>query len=167
MKVGDKTLNLRDIKIIHLDPLRIGEAEWQLLLSADPSRTLVETYLSQEYSRIAYHADQPVAVYAMTRVSPTCFEVNNLAVLQSYQGIGMGRRMLGHALGLAESRGAREVLISTANSSLKNLRFYQRMGFRIVGVEPDYFPRHYREPIQEDGIPCLDRIQLKMTLEPE
>ena len=165
--MNEKTFNLRDIKIIHLDPQRIAEPEWQLLLSADPSRDMVEAYLSEEYSRIAYHSTRPVAVYAMTRVNATCFEINNLAVLGSYQGIGLGRRMLGHALGLAESRGAREVLISTANSSLRNLRFYQQVGFRMIAVEPDYFPRHYSETIVEDGIPCLDRILMKMTLEPE
>lgn len=37
--------------------------------------------------------------------------------------------------------------ISTGNSSIDQLRLYQKREFRIVGVDGDFFVRYYDEPI--------------------
>ncbi len=165
--IRDSGINLRDVKIIHADLSKLHADVWKLLLCADPSEALIRAYLSEEYTRLAVHADRYVGVYVLNQVAPMLFELKNIAIEKSYRGIGLGRRMLGHAIGLAEARGAREIVVSTGNSSLSNLKFYQRMGFRIQAVEPDYYQRHYAEPIIEGGLRCLDRLELKLTLEPE
>ena len=144
-----------------------GEYPWELLLESDPSRARVEGYLSDELTRIAKVDDVAIAVYALARRAPTHFELMNIAVREDYRGCGLGRRLIGHALGLAESKGARVVDVGTANSSLDNLAFYQRNGFRIVGVDPDFFTRHYPEPIFEHGIQARDRVRLRLELTPE
>jgi ribosomal protein S18 acetylase RimI-like enzyme len=144
-----------------------GEYPWDLLLEADPSRARVEGYVSDALTRIAHVDDEAIAVYALVRKAPTCFELMNDAVRDDYRGCGLGRRMFGHALGLAESKGARVVDVGTANSSLNNLAFYQRNGFRIVGVDPDFFTQHYPEPIYENGIRARDRVRLRLELTPE
>lgn len=144
-----------------------GEYPWGLLLEADPSRARVEGYLSDELTRIAKVDDDVVAVYALARHAPTRFELMNIAVREDFRGCGLGRRLIGHALGLAETKGARVVEVGTANSSLDNLAFFQRNGFRIVGVEPDFFTRHYPEPIIENGIQARDRVRLRLELTPE
>ena len=154
----------RDAHIAHLDSAHIP---WDLLLDADPLRTRVETYLSQGFTRVAWYRDAPVGVYALERLSPVSFEIMNIAVHPDYQCSGLGRRLLGHAIGLAESKGGREVHLGTGNSSLRPLKIYQRMGFRIVGVIPDFFTENYPEPLEEDGIPCIDMLRLKLTLRPE
>lgn len=144
-----------------------GEYPWGLLLEADPSRARVEGYLSDELTRIAKVDDDVVAVYALARHAPTRFELMNIVVREDFRGCGLGRRLIGHALGLAETKGARVVEVGTANSSLDNLAFFQRNGFRIVGVEPDFFTRHYPEPIIENGIQARDRVRLRLELTPE
>lgn len=144
-----------------------GEYPWDLLLQADPSRARIEGYLSDELTRIAKVDDEAIAVYALARRAPTHFELMNIAVREDYRGCGLGRRLIGHALGLAESKGARVVDVGTANSSLHNLAFYQRNGFRIVGVDADFFTRHYPDPIIEDGIQARDMIRLRLELTPE
>jgi ribosomal protein S18 acetylase RimI-like enzyme len=144
-----------------------GEYPWGLLLEADPSRARVEGYLSDELTRIAKVDDDVVAVYALAQHAPTRFELMNIVVREDFRGCGLGRRLIGHALGLAETKGARVVEVGTANSSLDNLAFFQRNGFRIVGVEPDFFTRHYPEPIIENGIQARDRVRLRLELTPE
>jgi ribosomal protein S18 acetylase RimI-like enzyme len=108
-----------------------------------------------------------IGVYALAQLDATTFELMNIAVAADYRGIGLGRWLLGHAIGLSESLGARTIDVGTGNSSLDALRFYQRAGFRIVGVRPNFYPDTYPEPIVEDGIPCLDMIRLTLTLTPE
>ncbi|MNW16937.1 putative N-acetyltransferase YvbK [compost metagenome] len=47
------------------------------------------------------------------------------------------------------------------------LYLYQKCGFRIVGVDVDFFVRHYEEAIEENGIPCRDMIRLAMDIHHE
>ncbi|MBV1905262.1 MAG: GNAT family N-acetyltransferase [Pseudomonadales bacterium] len=147
--------------------LDIQKIPWDLLLEADPNRALVEEYLSEAFTRVAWYADSPVGVYALKRLSATSFELMNISVASAFQGSGLGRRLLGHAIGLAEAKGGREVHLGTGNSSLGPLRLYQRMGFRIVDVIPDYYTEHYAQALEEDGIACIDMLRLKLTLTPE
>lgn len=158
------SFSLRDVKITRA---REGEMPWTLLLDADPSKSRVESYLSDEFTRIAIYGDEVIGVYAMTKHAPTRFEVMNIAVRENFQGKGLGRWLLGHAIGVAESKGARVIEVGTGNSSLDNLAFYQRSGFRITGVIRDYFVDNYPEPIIEDGIPCRDMVRLTLELTPE
>ena len=45
----------------------------------------------------------------------------------------------------------------------KTLR-YQKAGFRITGVIPNFFKDNYDEEIIENGIPCRDMIRLTLEL---
>ncbi len=159
-----KSFDPRDARILRPYP---EELPWDLLLHADPSRARVEGYLSDTLTRIAKREDDVIGVYALQQHDATTFELMNIAVAPAYQGTGLGRRLLGHAIGLAESKGARVIDVGTGNSSFGALRFYQRTGFRIVGIEPDFFTNNYDAPIVEDGIPCVDMIRLRLVLTPE
>jgi hypothetical protein len=64
----------------------------------------------------------------------------------------------------ARRLGCRILEIGTGNSSFHQLKLYQRCGFRITGVERDFFVRHYEEEIIEDGIRCVDMIRLAIDL---
>jgi ribosomal protein S18 acetylase RimI-like enzyme len=143
------------------------ELPWALLLDADPSRARVDDYLNEELTRVAKYEDEIVGVYVMTRVDATTFELMNIAVRGDCRRQGLGRWLIGHALGLAESKGGRRVEVGTGNSSLDNLEFYQRAGFRIVGVIPDFFTDNYDQPIIEDGIVCRDMVRLAFEITPE
>jgi ribosomal protein S18 acetylase RimI-like enzyme len=159
-----KAFDPRDARVLRPYP---EEVPWELLLDADPSRGRVEAYLSDELTRVAKLEDTVIGVYALKRHDATSFELMNIAVAQSHQGTGLGRRLLGHAIGLAESKGARVIEVGTGNSSFGALRFYQRAGFRIVGVLPNHFIDNYDAPIFEDGIQCVDMIRLRLVLTPE
>jgi ribosomal protein S18 acetylase RimI-like enzyme len=159
-----KNFDPRDARILRPYP---EELPWELLLDADPSRSRIESYLSETLTRIAKRDDDVIGVYALKQMDAITFELMNIAVAEAYQGTGLGRRLLGHSIGLAESNGARVVDVGTGNSSFSALRFYQRAGFRVVGVERDFFTNNYAEPIVEDGIRCVDMIRLRLELTPE
>jgi hypothetical protein len=58
----------------------------------------------------------------------------------------------------------RSIDICTGNAAIGQLALYQKCGFRIIGVDADHFVREYEEPIEENGIPCIDLIRLKRVL---
>jgi hypothetical protein len=53
--------------------------------------------------------------------------------------------------------------VGTANSSIGNLAFYQRVGFRMDHVRKDYFS-YYREPRYENGIQIRDLLVFRREL---
>lgn len=56
--------------------------------------------------------------------------------------------------------GMSRMVVSTAAADVGNLRFYQRVGFRMESVEQDAFTpaTGYSDPIAIDGIILRDRV---------
>lgn len=99
---------------------------------------------------IATVAQSIVAVYVL-QAGADSVEIKNIAVAPDWQGRGIGKRLIADAARRAAQMGAREITVGTGNSSLGPLVFYQQCGFRIVGVERDFFAP-YADPITENGI---------------
>jgi hypothetical protein len=66
------------------------------------------------------------------------------------------------ALDLARSEGRSTLLVATAAADIGNLRFYQRLGFRMRSIERDAFTAAtgYASGIVVDGIELRDRVWL-------
>ena len=62
--------------------------------------------------------------------------IENLAVSPACQGAGYGRRLMGHAEGLAASLGYGEVKLYTNKLFAENLQFYRRLGYQLDREEP-------------------------------
>ena len=69
-----------------------------------------------------------------------------------------------NAIEVAKSKGFKTIEVGTGNSSIEQLALYQKCGFRITGVDLDFFIRHYSEEIYENGIQCRDMIRLSKDL---
>ncbi|MGG1518052.1 GNAT family N-acetyltransferase [Paenibacillus oryzisoli] len=135
-----------------------------LLLSADPSLAMVEAYLARGECYVAELEGRVIGVYVLVPTRPGTAEIMNIAVAEELQGQGIGKQLVRHAVETARERGCAQLEIGTGNSSLSQLALYQKCGFRIVGVEPDFFVRHYPEAIYENGLWCRDMIRLAMAL---
>lgn len=138
---------------------------WDLLLSADPSREMVEDYIRDSVVLGLQEGGEIRGVVVVTPLSPNSWEIKNIATMSEHQGKGLGTTLLKEALKVCTERGASEVWIGTGNSSVKQLKLYQRIGFRMVAIDRDFFVRNYEEPIFEDGIQCRDMIRLVHSLD--
>lgn len=138
---------------------------WDLLLLADPSRQIVESYVKTGLIYIGEEEDQVIGVYVLKETEKVVVEIMNIAVQESFQRKGLGKQLISHAIEEASKRGYAQVEIGTGNSSIPQLRLYQQCGFRIVGVDFDYFSRSYDDPIYENGLLCRDMIRLCYTFE--
>lgn len=133
---------------------------WDLLLLADPSRALVEDYIKTSVVLGIQESGGLHGVVVITPLSPNSWEIKNIAIDPRHQGKGLGKTLLKAAIEACQERGAHEVWIGTGNSSTKQLGLYQKMGFRMVEIDKDFFVRNYDEPIFEDGIRCRDMVRL-------
>lgn len=150
---------------VTIRPLRLNEP-WpmELLLRADPSHELINSYMSRGGCFIAERNDETIAEYVLIDTRPLTGEIVSIAVKESEEGQGLGRDILLHAIHMARQRGYRTVELGTGNSSIGPLALYQKCGFRIVGVDRDFFTLHYSKPIYEHGILCRDMIRLALVL---
>ncbi|MEK4285602.1 GNAT family N-acetyltransferase [Ureibacillus sp. FSL K6-0165] len=135
-----------------------------LLLLADPSVDNVEEYLKRGECYVAEMNHQIVGVYVLLATRPKTMEVVNVAVAENYQGKGIGKLLVMHAVNTAKEKGFKTIEIGTGNSSISQLALYQKCGFRITGIDRDYFIRHYSIEIFENGIQCRDMIRLSQEL---
>jgi hypothetical protein len=65
----------------------------------------------------------------------------------------------------ARRRGKQQVLVGTANSSISNIAFYQKCGFRMDHIRPDYF-WYYDPPRYEHGLQIRDMLVFRYDLGP-
>lgn len=135
-----------------------------LLLLADPSQTLVEEYLRRGECFLAEDDHQIVGAYVLLPTRPETVELVNIAVVEKQQGRGIGKHLVMHAIQTAKSKGYKTMEVGTGNSSIGQLALYQKCGFRIIGVDRDFFIKHYPDAIFENGIQCRDMVRLSQDL---
>jgi ribosomal protein S18 acetylase RimI-like enzyme len=145
-------------------PLEESSYPWELFLLADPSRDMIAGYISGAVVLGACRESVILGAIILTPLNDGAWEIKNIAVQPAHQGHGIGKELIRAALDVCRERGAREVWIGTGNSSINQLALYQKMGFRIAGVDVDFFTRNYPEAIVENGIECRDMIRLVHSL---
>lgn len=144
---------------------RINEAyPMDLLLLADPSEELIKQYVERGKCYIGEENGQIVGVFVLLSTRPETVELVNIAVVEQHQGKGFGKALVMDAVNKAKEQGYKVMEVGTGNSSIEQLALYQKCGFRITGVDIDFFTIHYEEKVIENGIPCVDMIRLKQLL---
>lgn len=142
-----------------------GEAApMELLLVADPSEAIVEQYVERGDCFVVEIEQHIVGIYILLPTRPKTVELVNIAVATEQQGKGIGKQLVADAIKTAKKMGYKTIEIGTGNSSIWQLALYQKFGFRITGVDIDFFVRHYPEEIFENGIQCRDMIRLSQDI---
>ncbi|AFH63852.2 GNAT family N-acetyltransferase [Paenibacillus caseinilyticus] len=151
-----------------MDIRKVGAGEplpMKLLLLADPSRKLVEEYTARGECYTAHGEDgRVVGVYVLLPTRPDTAELVNVAVDEAHQGRGIGKRLVLHAVARARELGFRTIEVGTGSTGVGQLALYQKCGFRMTGIDRDFFVRHYSEPIYENGMQLFDMVRLSQDL---
>jgi ribosomal protein S18 acetylase RimI-like enzyme len=135
-----------------------------LLLLADPDEHIINSYLERSECFVMELNHAIEGVYVLLPTRPLTIELLNIAISDSFQGKGYGKQLVLHAINTARQEGYKTIEIGTGNSSVGQLALYQKCGFELVGIDKDFFTRHYSEEIYENGIQCKDMIRLSLQL---
>lgn len=157
-------INFEDITIRQVNQ---GDAvPYELLLLADPSKTMIDAYLQDSEIYMAELNNAIIAVYVLTPVNDdhTSMEIKNIAVDTTFQNGGLGKYLLADAAERAKEKGFTNLIIGTANSGIGQIYLYQQQGFEIIEIRKDFFIKNYSEPIYENGILAKHMLILKKTL---
>lgn len=94
--------------------------------------------------------DKFVGTCALIKKEKAVFELAKMAVDEAYQGLKIGRKLLEHAIQVAQRRGVTAITLET-NSKLKTaIKLYEKLGFK---PDPDAADSHY------------SRVDVKMRLD--
>ncbi|MEP6534090.1 MAG: GNAT family N-acetyltransferase [Bryobacteraceae bacterium] len=99
---------------------------------ADPYNTIVV-----KGGRIffAISDDQPIGCCALLAMEPGEFEVAKMAVTETSQRTGIGRRLLEATIAEAHASGARRLYLETNRKLANAIRLYESVGFRHLPLE--------------------------------
>ncbi|HVI47517.1 MAG TPA: GNAT family N-acetyltransferase [Chitinophaga sp.] len=141
----------------------IGPLEMSLLLDADPLEEKIHTYLQDALVLKLYLDDQLTGI-SVTGIQNNIAEIYNISITATHQRKGWGQQLITATIEKCRQLRCQTVMIGTGNSSIGQLYLYQKMGFDITGIIPNYFTDNYPEPIIENGIPCRHMIRLQLSL---
>ncbi len=127
-----------------------------------------ERYRPQELEGFLAVDGSPEPVGLLTyRVQAAECEV---VTLNSFRpSIGIGRALMDRVREIASRRSCRRLWLVTTNDNLPAVRFYQRIGLRVVAIHRDEVTRsrELKPEIPErglDGIPLRDEWELELRL---
>jgi|GEM_PF-498868 len=148
-------LVLRDVEIYR--PYG-NEFPADLLWDADADEALVSRWEQAELVRIAKIGERVLGMYAMNRQDKIRFHLLGVVIAPSVRRQGLGRWLVGHAIGVAESKGGRHVLTPTATT-----RMFAHLGFRPNVVTTEEAPNagapsHAPSNSAQAANLCLDLI---------
>jgi GNAT superfamily N-acetyltransferase len=134
---------------------------------AEDSAEELDAYIDAGRVLVALDGDEAVGHLQITETAVrTEAEVKNMAVVPELQGRGVGRELMAAAIAMAGAEGRATLVVATAAADVGNLRFYQRLGFRMRTIERDAFTPEtgYAAGLMVDGIELRDRVWLDLAL---
>ena len=128
-------LSLRDFEVFRGDPAALPEAMATALATIAPA---------PEVLRVAKLGERIIGCYAMNESTPIddqsarSFSLAMVIVEPNYQGNGVGRWLVGHAIGVAESKGGRHLEARLSGPA----DFFRGLGFHVTddGFRFDMYP---------------------------
>ena len=148
---------------LRLSPVAAHETESlvPLLLDADEDEARIRAALqdSANTTYVALVGDTTVGA-ATVHWEEHESEIIYIAVTAHLRGRGYGKAIIEALFHEMRERKLHSLLVGTANSSLENIAFYQKCGFRVDSVRRDYFG-YIQPPIMEHGIIVRDMLVMK------
>jgi lactoylglutathione lyase len=139
-----------------------------LFEEAEDSRSELDSYIDAGEVLVAITGGRVVGHLQLIDTAADSSEIKNMAVEVAYRRREIGRRLIEAAIDLARARSHSTLTVATTAADVGNLRFYQRVGFRMRAIERDAFTPSVGYPagLCLDGIRLQDRVWLDLDLGP-
>ncbi len=153
--------------VVTIAPGRARDAWVELLELADePVPLRAYLYDGTLYGVVDPDTGRPRAAVLVIDLDRETAELRAVAVDEATQGAGVGSAIVEEVCARLRSRGVERVVVGTATSGVRQLAFYQRLGFRLSHIERDFFTadKGYPAGLSENGIPIRDMAWMDRRL---
>src|SRR5262249_12558016 len=144
-----------------------GREAWVALLELADEPVPLRAYLHDgTLYGVLDEEGSPRAAVLVVDIDGATAELRAVAVAESTQGTGVGTAVVPGVSARLHDRGVRRVVVGTATSGVRQLAFYQRLGFRLTRIERDFFTpdKGYPEGLTENSIPTRDMAWMERDL---
>lgn len=90
-------------------------------------------------------------------------EILYISIVKNFRTKGYGKKVITLIIEKAKKMDKNYILVGTGNSSLNNIIFYQKCGFRFYSIIKDHFS-YIEPPIKEFNIELKDMIMFKYNI---
>ena len=133
------------------------EIPYHLLLDADPSKRLVDKYLSNGILFGAFYDTQLAGVCLLIFHDNITAEIINLAVLEKFRNKHIGKLLISFAENQARLFGYQYMEIGTSEPLVK---YYEKAGYKYHKTIKNFFVENYDFPVIDNGLILKDMIRL-------
>lgn len=112
--------------------------EGDVLALSDPKRYIID---KGGYIFFAKFQDQIVGTASLLKKTETEFELGKMAVTESVQGKGIGRKLLEHCLIFAKEKKIRSLILYSNTKLESAIHLYPEYGFREIELESGLYER--------------------------
>ena len=148
LQIGDDTTAFRTLNEEWITRHFVLEAPDRVVLS-DPEGHILEP---GGHILMAYANAVPVATLALIPGPNSSYELSKMAVSPTLRGLGIGRRLLQHAIAYARQAGAKSLHLGSSTKLPNAVHLYEAVGFRHV------------PPAEAGGAAHYDRADVFMKL---
>lgn len=139
-----------------------------LLHDADEDDQVISKYATNPactsyFAETSQNSTSPIGAATILWAGPES-EIIHIAIRPDLRGQGYGKALMSELLQEARRHGVPALLIGTDNTALDTIFFYQKCGFRIDHVRPDYF-NYIQPPAFNNGLQIRDMLVLRHPLE--
>ena len=124
--------------LVYADLPRVMEIE-QAAYPFPWTLTIFQDCLRVGYCGNALVKERQLVGYSMLSHAVDEAHLLNLCVDPAWQGHGLGRMMLEHAIQWAQQMGVDCMFLEVRPSNKAGISLYRKQGFRVVGERPDYY----------------------------
>ena len=129
------------------------EQYMDLLLDADPSQDMINSYLKNGELFVLTYKDDVARVAVVTKIDEDTIELKNIATKEEFRGQGYGKKMLKYLVDNYKQK-YDKMLVGTSEN---NIPFYFKQGFdKYEKTIKNYFIDNYNEEIWDGDLHCID-----------
>lgn len=85
--------------------------------------------------------EEIVGTVSLIKRSDTAFELSKMAVTDTVQGLGIGKKLLQHCINIAEQQGIKKIIIYSNRSLKSAIYLYEKFGFEEIALEDGVYER--------------------------
>ena len=137
------------------------EQYMELLLEADPSKEMINKYLSDGELFVLTYKEEIVCIAVTIKVDNDTIELKNIVTKKEYRKNGFGKKMIKYLVDNYKSKYKKIIVGTTEN----NIPFYVKQGFdKYEKTINNFFVDNYNEKIKDGDLVCTDLIYYSKDL---
>ena len=89
----------------------------------------------------AKYNNQIIGTVSLIKINEFTFELSKMAVTDTIQGLGIGKKMMEHCLAVAKEKDIQKLILYSNRSLLPAIHLYEKFGFVEIDLEDGIYER--------------------------